>query len=105
MAKSLNQVIPAILEPCLKKRGLSQALIILDWSKIVGPELAKRCQASKVTYPKGMRTQGTLHLTVLPSWAPILEQQKHQLIDRVNSYFGYAAVSQIRLLQNPVWTP
>lgn len=100
MAKSFNQLIPTLLEPSLKKRGFAQALLVLDWEKIVGPQLAKRSMALKVTYPTGQRRQGTLHLAVQPSWAPLIEQEKHQLIQRVNSYFGYEAITQIRLIQS-----
>lgn len=99
MAKSIKRVIPAILKPILDKRGLTQATILLDWEKIIGPQMSQYALPEKITYYKNARSKGTLLLSVMPGWAPVIEHSKQQIIDKINSYFGYEAIARLQLNQ------
>lgn len=48
------------------------------------------------------RTGATLVLRVDPAMALDVEYRTRQIIDRVNSYFGYRAVAELRILQAPL---
>ncbi|MED5359394.1 MAG: DciA family protein, partial [Pseudomonadota bacterium] len=45
---------------------------------------------------------GTLHLRVAPVAALELQHEAPRLIERINGYFGYAAVAELRLVQAPL---
>jgi hypothetical protein len=99
MAKAIKKVIPAILKPVLDKRGFAQAQIVLDWEKIVGSQMALYGIPERINYYKNATSKGTLVLSVTPGWAPIINHGNQQILERINSYFGYEAVSRLQLKQ------
>lgn len=99
MAKAIKKVIPSIIKPAFNKRGFAQAQIILDWEKIVGPHIAQYGIPERISYYKAATSKGTLVLAVTPGWAPIINHGKQQIMDRINSYFGYEAVNRLQLKQ------
>ena len=66
-----------------------------------GPALARRCQPVRIDYAPGRRSGGTLLLQAAgggdgdPARRP-------QILERINTYFGFRAVRQLRLLQMPL---
>lgn len=100
--KAMAQMVPKLTQTALGKRGLAQANLIVDWPSIVGEEKATTCQPEKLIFPRGQRNNGTLHLRVTSTMALELQHDSPQLIDRINGYFGYAAVESIRLIQTPL---
>jgi hypothetical protein len=101
----MAQMVPKLTETALGKRGLAQANLIVDWPSIVGEDKATTCQPEKLIFPRGQRNNGTLHLRVTSTTALELQHDSPQLIDRINGYFGYAAVESIRLIQAPLKHP
>ena len=53
----------------------------------------------------GEKSQGTLHLVVSPAHAPIIQHVIPEIIERVNRFFGYRAVAQVRMRQGVVAAP
>lgn len=98
----MAQMVPKLTQTALGKRGLAQANLIVDWPSIVGEGKATTCQPEKLIFPRGQRNNGTLHLRVTSTMALELQHDSPQLIDRINGYFGYAAVESIRLIQTPL---
>ena len=94
--------VPALTRKALGKRGLAEANILADWPTIVGTEKAEICQPDRLTFPRGERRDGTLHLRVAPYAALELQHDAPLVIERINSYFGYAAVTELRLVQTPL---
>ena len=94
-------------KPALRKRGLATAGIITDWSQIVGPFLAQATAPEKLmpgkAVPDGGREAGVLHLRVgSTALAPEIAHLSPQIIEKVNSYFGYRAVARLHILHAPV---
>lgn len=93
------------LLPCVKKllgpKGFLEIDILSAWEQIVGAKLAAYSFPQRLDFKKGEKTGGILHIAV-PSGAFALELQHRepQLIAKINTYFGYAAVKEIRLSQN-----
>ena len=104
-SRSMAQLIPRLTKPILGKRGLAQADIVLNWPNIVGLEITKFCQPEKITFPKGLRHNGTLHLRASAGAALEMQHDSARLIERINGYFGYAAITKIRLIQIPLKLP
>ncbi|MGI9449776.1 MAG: DciA family protein, partial [Geminicoccaceae bacterium] len=52
-----------LLDPEAKRRGLAEARLLTEWARIIGPEIASRCQ------PVSLSRNGLLHLDVSGSAA------------------------------------
>ena len=97
--RAMAQFVPELTAKALGKRGLAHANLIVDWPTVVGAEIASVCQPEKLAFRRGERSLGVLHLRVSGSAALELQHDTPRLVERINSYFGYKAVAEIRLLQ------
>ena len=102
-------LVSAVLDPAARRRGFAQASLLADWPTIVGAALARRCQPVRVEHAPGAagRPPRARVLQLQPPAAAALEIQHAapQIVERVNTYFGYAAVRQLRLQQVPMRAP
>jgi hypothetical protein len=88
--------------PALKKRGLAQGRLLTDWPEIVGAKLAACSRPEKLVPAKGADGGGTLEIRVSGPWAVEIQHLAPVLIERINRYFGYAAVGRLRLVHAPL---
>lgn len=86
----------SIVKPTFKARGLMEGKIISHWPQIVGEQLSCISCAEKITFPKGKRSEGTLHLTVTSSGALFIQYAQDLILERVNTFFGYKALAKLR---------
>lgn len=88
--------------PILGKRGLGEAQILTEWPSIMGAELADQTAPEKLSFPPGERRHGTLRLRVAPGAAIAIQHREPQIIERINSFFGYPAVARLAIIQAPL---
>lgn len=100
--RQVARLLGAILDPAARRRGFTEASLLADWSTIIGPVLARRCQPLRVEHAPGRRRGGTLVLQVSGAAAIEVQHASPQLIERINTYFGHRAIRQLRLLQLPL---
>ena len=86
-----------LVKPVFKNRGLLEGKIITHWSQIVGDQISKIALAEKITFPKGQRSDGTLHMVVTSSGALLIQYAQDLILERVNTFFGYKALTKLRL--------
>ena len=85
----------------LGKRGFSNVDLIAHWADIVGENLADAVKPDKITYPKNDRANGTLFVRVQGgAFATLLEHQKDVVLDKINTFLGYNALSEIKIRQD-----
>ncbi len=84
-----------------RKRGFSAGDVVADWSMIVGNLLAGTTAPEKIALRRD--GPGVLHLRAA-SGASALEIQhlEPQIVERVNTYYGYRAISRLRIIQGPL---
>jgi hypothetical protein len=99
---TISTSLPNIAAPALRKRGFAQAKLITDWPAIVGEVLARETLPQKLVFPRGGKSDAVLHLRVALGFALELQHIAPQIIDRVNSFFGYHAVADLRYSQGPI---
>lgn len=102
---ALARLIKQITQPALRRRGFAEAEVILRWPVIVGSEFEFMASPEKLVFPKNSPAGGTLYVTVKGSLATELQHRAPQIIDRINTYYGYRAVANLRLLQIPKNSP
>jgi hypothetical protein len=78
------------------RAGFSDPTLVLRWSEIAGPKVARLAQPLKFSEgPSG----GTLTLRAAPGAALFLSHEKRTLCERINAYLGRPAVSQLKFSQ------
>src|SRR5690348_11908689 len=80
-------------------RGFAEAGLITEWAAIVGADIARMSRPVQLAFPRGERKGGVLTVACGGAAALELQHLKPQILDRVNTHFGYGAVSEIRFKQ------
>ncbi len=99
--RSLASLVPGITRKAVGKRGFTDARILNEWAQIVGEDLARHAHPDRLSFPRGRRDAGILHIRALGPMATELQHLEPIVIQRINAHFGYRAVSGIKLLQVP----
>ncbi len=101
--RTISASVEKITKPIFGKRGFGEAAIVTDWPHIVGATLARHTVPEQISFPRSGRTNGMLKLKIDSSALALeLQHLTPQLIDKINTYFGYGAVGRIQIVQGPV---
>ncbi len=79
-------------------RGFAESRVLTHWAEIVGESIAKIAHPVNIGYAKG-GLGATLTVLTSGAQAPMLEMQKEQIREKVNSCYGYNAIARIRITQ------
>ncbi|MBQ9089772.1 MAG: DUF721 domain-containing protein [Alphaproteobacteria bacterium] len=102
----LTKEIRTIAQKVLGTRGFAGLDIIESWIDIVGEHIANGIRPEKLTFEKDSRTNGTLHVkSAGGAYAVLFEHQKPLIIEKINTFFGYPAVSKIHIMQGKLHFP
>lgn len=100
--RPLSMALDHSSKPLFAKRGFVQTRIIHDWSHIIGKALAQFSQPNKLSFQKDKRSGGMLYIEVYDSgMATQMAYLEPMIIEKIATYFGYKAVSKIKLIQKP----
>lgn len=93
-----------LVGPLLGKKGMIQADVLTHWQDILGKELSCGVTPFSVSFSK---QKGAVLIVKAFSGAYAVEftARKEQIKERLNFYFGYAAISDIRVMQGGTFTP
>ena len=94
--RPFSRSIPHGLKKILKTGGYNFSTIVDNWTKMVGIEISKACYPIKIKTSKEMNN-GTLILNVMHGKELDIEYCKKDIVDKINGFFGYNYVSEIRL--------
>jgi hypothetical protein len=94
--RPFSSSIPKTLKKHLRKGGYNYSNIIDNWTKMVSKKISDACYPVTVKMGKEMRN-GTLVLNVIHGKEMEVEYEKTQIIDKINSFFGYDCISHITL--------
>jgi len=95
--RTVGNSLPKTLGKILKKGGHNYSSIINNWTELVGKNTSKIC------YPKSIKTNkelkdGMLTLNVSHGNQLDVEYSKKDIIDKINSFFGYKFIKQIKIV-------
>lgn len=79
-------------------RGFAVMRLLTHWQEIVGPDLSKMAHPVNVSYSRD-GFGATLTVLCKGAAAPMVQAQLPQIRDRVNSCYGYSAISRVRITQ------
>ena len=114
-ARAIGAYVANMLDPIARARGFAITSLLSEWPAVVGEELARFTAPDKVVWPRrtedgetaspqsAWRTDGAiLVLKVDGPRAIEVQHRAEQILERVNIYFGYRAIAQLRFLQAPL---
>ena len=94
--RPFSSSIPKTLKKHLRKGGYNYSNIVDNWTKMIGKEISDACYPLTVKMGKEMK-DGTLVLNVIHGKELDVEYKKNEIIDKINSFFGYSCIKQITL--------
>jgi hypothetical protein len=126
--RPLSDLVPGLTKDIFGRKNMLFGKMLTEWAQIAGAEMAARTMPldlkfsrpparkqkaksapdanihkvptlSDVTAYTGIG-QAVLHLAVQPSYALELSYQKSLLIERLNIFFGYPAIKDIKIIQD-----
>jgi hypothetical protein len=94
-ARSAGELVGEVGGMAFKRFGFVQSAIVSRWSEIVGERYAKVSSPESIRFPTGRKGGGALTLLVEGAHAPLMQHLAPIIIERVNRFFGHAAVNRV----------
>jgi hypothetical protein len=104
-ARAVSDLMPEIGRAAFRRFGFVQSSVVSRWDEIVGRRYAEVSAPEFIRFPFGKKAEGTLELTVEGAHATMMQHILPEIIERVNRFFGYAAVAQVKIRQGSVYRP
>ena len=101
-ARQIAVLMPQIGRTAFRLFGFVQSSVVTRWPEIVGEQHARVCMPEAIRFPPGEKVEGILQLVVVPAHAPLIQHVVPEIMERVNRFFGYKAVSRVKLRQGEV---
>jgi hypothetical protein len=105
--KKIGETLSRINKNYSNKFGKIEFLIISKWPEIVGSFFANHSEPDKISRLTDDYNdfdepvfKNFLHVRVSPAAAVEFQHYKDTIIEKINSFFGYKAISDLRLQQN-----
>jgi hypothetical protein len=113
--RPISDLVPGLTKDILGRQGQLFGKMLAEWSHIAGADIAAKTLPLDLKYAKkpgakapnmksgrkapDKKSQATLHLAVQSAYALELSYQKSLLIERLNMFFGYPAIKDIKMVQ------
>ena len=94
--RPISNTIPRGLRGILKKGGHNFSYIVDNWNTIVGKKISDNCYPIKINASKHIKN-GVLTLMVKHGKETEIEYERMNIIDKINSFFGYKYIEAIKL--------
>ena len=90
--RPFSRSIPRGLKKLLRKGSYNFSNITDNWTKMVGKDISNAC------YPDTIKTgKDTLVLNVIHGNELTVEYSKQEIIDKINSFFGFKCIKEVKL--------
>ena len=94
--RPFSNSIPKTLKKHLKKGGYNYSNIVDNWTKMVNKKISDVCYPITIKMGKEMKN-GNLVLNVIHGKELEIEYKKNEIMDTINSFFGYNCINQVTL--------
>jgi len=94
--RPFGSTLPRGVKGILKKNGYNYSEIINKWNILVGKNISNYCYPKSIKMKQGDKN-GTLVLLVERGNEINIEYSKTLIINKINSYFGYKLINDIRI--------
>ena len=94
-ARAAGELVGDIGGQSFRRFGFVQSSIVSRWAEIVGARYAKVSCPESIKFPAGKKAGGVLTLMVDGAHAPLIQHLTPMIVERVNRFFGYAAINRV----------
>jgi hypothetical protein len=94
--RPFSSSVPKNLKKYLKKGGYNYSNIVDNWTKIVNKKISDACYPVTIKTNREMK-DGILILNVIHGKELEIEYEKNNIIDKINSFFGYNCIGHVNL--------
>jgi len=94
--RPFSSSIPKTLKKHLRKGGYNYSAIVDNWTKMVNKKISDACYPNTVKMGKDMKN-GNLILNVIHGKEMEVEYLKFEIIEKINSFFGYNCIGHVTL--------
>jgi len=105
-ARPLSDLLRDTIRDAFARQGFAATELVTRWPEIVGREIAAHCEPDKIQWPRPYGDEepapGTLMLRVEGPMAVEVQHLRPLILERVNRFFGWQAVADLRLRQAPL---
>jgi len=109
----IAEIANGLIDPILAKRAGINTLLLASWDEIAGEQFADCSRPERIRWPRqdgpdetgAGFAPGLLTIACEGARALFLMHQEAELISRVNSFFGFRAISQIKIIQKAIHVP
>lgn len=104
----IGSQVAGLTRELFRKRGFAEGHILANWPDIAGAVIADYSAPERLVYPRragegrGPAPAATLEIRVDGPIALEIRHLEPQIIERINTYYGYSAVSRLKLTQGPL---
>ncbi|MGI9481396.1 MAG: DUF721 domain-containing protein [Hyphomicrobiales bacterium] len=107
MIKAVGKHINRLTKKAYETHGFAYAEILTQWKSIVGAELAEICTPVSIRWPRGFSEKttgrqklgGTLIISTAGPCAIELQHESPRIIERINTFYGYGAITALKIIQ------
>ena len=94
--RPFSSSIPKTLKKHLRKGSFNYSNIVDNWTKMVNKKISDACYPNTVKMGKNMK-DGNLILNVIHGKEIEIEYAKSEIIEKINSFFGYNCIGHVTL--------
>jgi hypothetical protein len=104
--RTLDKDFRDLTRAAFARYGFAYADLLTQWPAIVGDSLAQWSEPERIRWPRGggeeRKQGGTLVIRATPGRGLDLQHETPRIIDRINSFYGYPAISAVKIMQAPL---
>jgi hypothetical protein len=103
----LDKHFEKLTKASFSRYGFAYGELMGRWPEIVGETLARHCEPERIKWPRGsgetaQKLGGALVIRAEPGRGLDLHYQSHQIIERINQFYGYGAITSVKIMQGHV---
>jgi hypothetical protein len=107
----ISEVANGLIDPVLARRAGINTMLLGSWDEIAGMDFAECTRPERITWPRrasemageGEKYQpGVLTIACEGARALFLSHQQGEVVQRINGFFGFPAINQVKIVQKPV---
>ncbi|MEM7422540.1 MAG: DciA family protein [Pseudomonadota bacterium] len=81
------------------KKGFAEADVLLRWVEIAGASTSEICRPVRVQYGANRSLGAVLVVEAAGGRSPEISHQAPRIVERVNQFYGYRAISRLKIEQ------
>ena len=98
--KKIGNSLPKIVDKNIKEKNFIEVSLIKKWREIIGEDIAKFCWPIKIIFSNIKNSNGVIFLKTKRGRSMEIEFKNEEIIEKLNQYFGYNAISKISVIQD-----